>query len=190
MKTNSRKKTVAYLCLLTSVIMLSALLMRQETVMQDAPPYAASTQTWVFGSQTWSDAINIPECNKNSFEDSYTKPQCRSYSRGGKTWYYYNWAYVNRHAAELCPSPWRVPSREDFKALYAYAKDTRMSDAWGLSGLIGSSGSPYGQGSYGNYWSSSDDPSGYGYSAYVSGSGFIPQYGSSKGYGYSLRCVL
>jgi hypothetical protein len=34
---------------------------------QTTPRYAASTQTWTFGEQIWSDAIHIPECNKTDF---------------------------------------------------------------------------------------------------------------------------
>ena len=77
---------------------------------QTTPPYAASTKTWTFGEQTWSDAIHIPECNKSSFTERYYETQCRSYTQGANTWYYYNWLYVNKHAARLCHSPWRVPS--------------------------------------------------------------------------------
>ena len=28
--------------------------------------------------------------------------------------YHYNWYYVKDHKAELCPSPWRVPTEQDF----------------------------------------------------------------------------
>jgi hypothetical protein len=47
---------------------------------QDTPRYAASTKTWVFGYQIWSDAIQIPSCNKSSFKVSFTEPDCRSYT--------------------------------------------------------------------------------------------------------------
>ena len=156
---------------------------------QNTPTYAASTKTWTFGGQTWSDNIHIPECNKENFNGSNSDPQCSSYIADGESRYYYNWPYVNTHSAALCPAPWRVPSREDFKMLHTHIKDASLSDAWGLPGLCGSSGSIYGRDSYGNYWSSSDDRSGYGYSAYISRSGLIPQYGSSKSYGFALRCV-
>jgi hypothetical protein len=32
------------------------------------PPYAASTKTWQFGEQLWSDAIHEPLCNKEDDE--------------------------------------------------------------------------------------------------------------------------
>lgn len=79
------------------------------------PPYAASAKTWVFGEQVWSDAIRLPECNKEDFDDSYDQPQCRSYSEGANTWFYYNWPFVNQRAYALCPTPWRVPTADDLE---------------------------------------------------------------------------
>jgi uncharacterized protein (TIGR02145 family) len=81
------------------------------------PQYAASTQTWTVKSQIWSDAIHIPACNKEGFTMSNTVPHCRSYTSGTNTWYYYNWPYVNENKDALCPSPWRVPTKDDFIAL-------------------------------------------------------------------------
>jgi hypothetical protein len=52
---------------------------------QNTPRYAASTTTWKYGEQTWSDAIQVPECDKEDFEASST-PQCRSYTKDGTTW--------------------------------------------------------------------------------------------------------
>ena len=101
----------------------------------DTPPHAASTKTWVFGDQVWSDAIRIPECNKTSFEDSYTDPQCRSHTYRSKTWYYYNWPYVNAHGEQLCPSPWRVPTHEDFIDLSDVVFGTDSLDSW-RGGLV------------------------------------------------------
>jgi hypothetical protein len=82
---------------------------------QSTPRYAASTRTWTFGNQTWSDAIRMPECNKTDFTASYTDPHCRSYTEDGTTWYYYNWPYVDKNKAKMCPSPWRVPARSDIE---------------------------------------------------------------------------
>jgi hypothetical protein len=76
------------------------------------PTYAASKNVWKFGDQIWSDAIQIPDCNKSSFEISSTVPQCCSYTYEGNTYYYYNWAYVHEYKKILCPGKiWRVPSR-------------------------------------------------------------------------------
>jgi hypothetical protein len=107
------------------------------------PPHAASTQTWVFGTQTWSDAIHIPDCNKSSFTDSYTDPHCRSYISGENTWYYYNWSYVNQNAATLCPSPWRVPTMDDFSTLESNTDYSTLTNEWGLGGYFASYGMEY-----------------------------------------------
>jgi hypothetical protein len=108
------------------------------------PQYAASTKTWTVGSQIWSDVINIPECDHDAFTNSNTDPYCRSYTTNGKKYYYYNWPYVNANNKTLCPSPWRVPSGDDYIALdgafggsgtsriasAAYVQDN-LVDAWG-----------------------------------------------------------
>jgi uncharacterized protein (TIGR02145 family) len=106
--------------MMAAAIIFSACSKDDDNDDNKTPPHAASTQTWVIKSadgsinQTWSDAIHIPECNKKTFEDSYTTTECRSYTSGNNTWYYYNWSYVNAKAAVLCPSPWRVPTPDDF----------------------------------------------------------------------------
>ena len=85
---------------------------------QTTPRFAASTKTWTVGKQTWSDAIRIPECNKNSYRSRETDPECCSYAKDGNTRYYYNWRYVQMHATHLCPAPWRVPDHDDFCTLF------------------------------------------------------------------------
>jgi hypothetical protein len=99
-------------------------IIRTLTVIQEGtpptPPHAASTQTWVFdGFSVWSDAIQIPECNKTDFPNSRTEPQCRNYyqSISNRTFYYYNWPYVKQHEESLCPPPWRVPTASDLFSL-------------------------------------------------------------------------
>jgi hypothetical protein len=105
----------------------------------DAPPHAASDKVWVTGTQEWSDAIHIPECDKTSFPDSETNPQCRSYSAEGNKWFYYNWPYVEQRAQQLCPSPWHVPAKEDFDKLITTTSLTALNTMWGYSGIAYSS---------------------------------------------------
>ena len=154
------------------------------------PPHAASTQTWIFGNQTWSDAIRIPECNKTSFDDSYTDPHCRSYTSGSNTWYYYNWPYVNANAAQLCPSPWHVPSESDVQSLVDNFNSTALISAWGYGGLVyGSSEDGVSSGAY--YWSSTEDDSYSIYSAYglVYDSDNLDVISLDKQNGFQVRCV-
>jgi hypothetical protein len=107
---------------------------REEIGDRNTPPFAASAKTWAFSNQTWSDAIHIPKCNKETFEGSYPAPACRSYTEGQKTWYYYNWPYVNENKTMLCPSPWRVPSKADIETLASNTNETALADAWGYGG--------------------------------------------------------
>ncbi|MDR3350583.1 MAG: hypothetical protein LBN98_02900 [Prevotellaceae bacterium] len=106
---------------------------------QTTPPFAASVKTWVFGSQTWSDAIQIPECNKEIFTNSHTIPHCRSYTSGTTTYYYYNWSYLLVNETHICPSPWRVPSQADFKTLLANTTYATLLSVWGYGGRADSS---------------------------------------------------
>jgi hypothetical protein len=119
----------------------------------DIPPQAASSKAWVFGDQTWSDAIHVPECHKETFEDSYTNPQCRSYKTTyyyHKTYYYYNWPYVDANATNLCPSPWRVPSKGDFETLTLNFSAAILCAEWGYGG----SSSLTGVDTHASYWAS------------------------------------
>jgi hypothetical protein len=130
---------------------------------QDTPPHAASTGTWVVGNQTWSDHINIPACNKTSFDggdDNAPKADCRN---NPGYYYLYSWEYVRRNAADLCPAPWRVPSRYDFSVLADLAVGTdQVAEIWGVAygGYVLSS-SVINTGSEAYYWSSTVDNIGF-----------------------------
>jgi uncharacterized protein (TIGR02145 family) len=109
---------------------------------------------------------------------------------------WFTWCMVATHADILCPSPWRVPSREDF---CKYANDNESSTGsttevksgmhgWLLGGYADGN-SVYGVGSVGYYWSSTEGSSSSGYNAYVTSSGFYPSSSSGRYGGFSLRCV-
>jgi hypothetical protein len=113
---------------------------KEEDETTTTPPYAASAQTWVFGGLTWSDAIHDPACNKQDFDGGTKdnpKADGRSYTYGGRTCYYYSGRYVTEHAATLCPSPWRVPSRDDISTLVEAddASAERIASSWGFGGF-------------------------------------------------------
>jgi hypothetical protein len=155
------------------------------------PPHAASSYVWQFGTSTltWSDAIHIPECNKSSFSNSDTSPQCRSYTSGTSTWYYYNWPYVNKNASLLCPSPWRVPAHSDLSLLAIDFAAAIVSTAWGCGGHAGGS-SMYYVSTYGYDWSSEEYSSGSNgayYLYYYSGNLNVSY--AAKYIGFQVRCV-
>jgi hypothetical protein len=151
------------------------------------PTHAASTQTWTFGDQTWSDAIHIPDCNKTDFTDSNTNPDCRNYTRDGNTWYYYNWSYVDANTTTLCPSPWRIPSQSDFDTFVNNTTRSDLVSAWG-----------YGGAAYGGvvanttfvayYWSSTASDSDKAYS-FSYNSENLGVHSNNRLYGFQVRCV-
>lgn len=116
------------------------------TVTQEAlptpPVNTASTQTWTFGESplVWSDAINIAECESginNTSAISWSDPQCGIQQVNGKTWYFYNWAYLDANREEFCPDPWRLPNLNDITALASSAVSaTDLHDVWGASAAV------------------------------------------------------
>jgi hypothetical protein len=151
------------------------------------PPHAASTQTWTFGDHIWSDVIRMPECDKADFTESYETPDCRSYTSGTATMYYYNWAYVDARKNTLCPAPWRFPSKNDFSALIAVTSRNALIEAWGLPGLaIGSSIGNVGENAL--YWASTEVGSTGGYYLGYTRD-HLNMYGGDRDLGYPVRCV-
>jgi hypothetical protein len=164
-----------------------------------APPdYAASTQTWRFGEQIWSDLIIIPACDKEDFGNSITEPHCRSYTTDdSETYYYYNWPYVAANGSQLCTGKWRVPTVADFSALIASVDAETLSSAWPLSGYADASGPPETHGVYnvgiaGMYWSSEEDLTDYD-EDWAFGLLFLPSFHdklyTAKVVGHPVRCV-
>jgi len=84
----------------------------------------ATDQTWHFSNgaltQTWSDAVVTSVCSER-IEFDGGEPQepwnadCRSLP--GFNGNVFSWCAVYRFQDELCPHPWRVPTRYDFENL-------------------------------------------------------------------------
>jgi uncharacterized protein (TIGR02145 family) len=173
-----------------TVTIAAGTLTRAVGVTQAAPMfYAASTQTWTFGTQTWSDAIHCTACDKESFTNSYTDPQCRNYTESGETWYYYNWAYVDANKASMCPDPWRVPAQSDFNTLASNTTASALTDAWRYGGYT--QGSPVDLvSSRAYYWSSTVDSGNAQYAYYLAYyDGTLGVTALYKVYGFQVRCV-
>jgi hypothetical protein len=85
----------------------------------DVPLSAASTQTWVFGSRTWSDRIvaKPADCTQTSTLSTETYPPAQYIVHDGQ--YYYNWSCVDAAGNALCASmsTWRVPNYADLQTI-------------------------------------------------------------------------
>jgi hypothetical protein len=99
----------------------------------NAPRYAASNKVWVFGSQTWSDAIQIPECDVEYSRSSATEPICYRRTSGSTIRFVYNFPYVNGYTGYLCSGEWRVPRAKDFDILAPFIDYDVLSADWGYS---------------------------------------------------------
>jgi hypothetical protein len=94
------------------------------TVNATTPPGAASTQTWTIGSGTatriWSDYLQSAPSGCILGNGNNYRSEPAYYTLGiasGGTGYWYNRLCVLASAKTLCPTPWRVPTGEDFIAL-------------------------------------------------------------------------
>ena len=173
----------------------------------------ATDSIWTVGSQTWSDAVQTSGCsNRTTFYGgdwltlSNFNVDCRS--NPGQKGDLFSWQAVYELKDELCPSPWRVPTTEDFRdldiALGGTGNSTnnnpthrdRYLNDWG--GTYGGESTAVGtlnhQGSIGFYWSQSEvsDDSHNAYLLFFGRDTFLsvaPAIYYGKFIGFSLRCV-
>jgi uncharacterized protein (TIGR02145 family) len=185
-----------------TVTISSGTLMRTVTVTQAGvatPQYAATTNAWAVGSQVWSDAIQLPACDKSDFAYDvlsllYPISDCRSYSLNGKH-FYYSWLYVNEHKDQLCPSPWRVPTRADFEALLnaqGVGSDhfyNPVNWIWGGTYAGYATASINDISSLVYYWSSTESTSGASFTLGMSSNYKAMVTDNFKSYGMPVRCV-
>ncbi|MCL2417012.1 MAG: fibrobacter succinogenes major paralogous domain-containing protein [Bacteroidales bacterium] len=172
----------------------------------------ATDNTWTIVSrngaitQIWSDAVQAENCNKTSFSGGYLygdsltlKVDCRS--NPGFPGDLFSWLAVYELRDELCPYPWRVPTREDFIDLdvaLGGTGDKRGGDRefvmnnfinrWGgaFGGGSGPTGVLWHQSSWGDYWSKTEEGFylGFGILGTVS-----PRNFDSQRDGLALRCI-
>jgi len=160
--------------------------------------------------QIWSDAVQTDKCsrkesfNGGSFEEGFNI-DCRS--NPDQKGDLFSWRAVFEFKYELCPYPWRVPTRQDFINLdmalggggMVFRCDRRWShidkyfNNWGgvFGGRSNSKGYLVGQNLRADYWS--QEPS-FGCSAYTlsftdTKGHIFPQNCIERCFGASLRCV-
>jgi uncharacterized protein (TIGR02145 family) len=174
------------------------------------PPGAASTQTWVIGTQTWSAPLQKAQSGCTAATDlGTTNPPTTAYYRSSGLYsdsgYLYNWKCVSEQAANLCPSPWRVPAKDDFVTLdkaFGGSGSNRsgVDQSWITTNYVTTWGGVYGghaystsvnyTGSEAYYWSSSEYTTTNASNVNFSTSGLVyPQYNYGKYRGFQVRCV-
>ena len=105
-----------------------------------APSGAASGLVWKFGSQTWSDLIQLPACD-GQFTPNVTTAAGGTFTHNETKRFVYNWYYVNENAGTLCPEGWRVPTKADADALVSAAGQASfLTDRWGYGGQLNYAG--------------------------------------------------
>ncbi len=132
-----------------------------------------SDRVWKVGEQEWSDVVMASNCSNreqfNGYEENSTDPynmDCRSNSGYGDL---FSWCAVVGFQDELCPYPWRVPTKDDFanleKALGGTGEerldsmfvDSKYVNVWGCTfgGGCYSDGRTNAQGMWAGYWTQS-----------------------------------
>jgi hypothetical protein len=107
------------------------------TVIDPTQPIAASTQTWTYGAQTWSDRIVATpvECIQTDALTTTDFTATEYLVNDGRV--YYTGACVIAAQTTLCPSPWRAPTVDDLRTLKTNASDLFPTD-WGMNGIADS----------------------------------------------------
>jgi len=79
----------------------------------------ASRNTWTISgngiTQIWSDAVQTVHCSNNTFfeeAENFNTVNCRS--NPGFPGDFFSWGAMFEIGYQLCPRPWRVPTRQDF----------------------------------------------------------------------------
>jgi len=163
----------------------------------------ATDSTWTIGSQIWSDAVQTSVCNnKTTFLGN--SADCRSNPNHKGDLFSFN--AVSEFKYELCPYPWRVPTKQDFidlditlggngnlrSDMEIISSKYLNSAVWGgaYGGFCLSGGWLSNQGTEAVYWSQSEYLSNGGYClTFGDGGGISPQGWDYKDMGFSLRCV-
>ncbi len=176
--------------------------------------FFATSQVWVVGSQTWSDAVTATECHSRTTysggSGSSVNVDCRN-ATNGFNGDYFSWCAVMKYQDILCPGDWRVPTRDDFVALdmalggngtnnqtmiaNTYTGTTGTGAAcvnggglWGGSRLTARASILTNNGT--NYWSATQFSATHVYNLWYIESWLSPQTAEdTKDLGFALRCV-
>jgi len=168
----------------------------------------ATGQTWKISSnriaQVWSDAVEIIDAkdiyNGENWPDGYRIDFRSNPDYKGSL---FSWRAV-AEVENLCPAPWRVPTRQDFINLdiamggtgeYRVDLDfvnTKYFALWGgvFGGACFSDGILDFQGQWAFYWSATEGNAWDACNLHFGTNGYlVPQSWDVKDYGFTLRCV-
>ncbi len=175
-----------------------------------------SATTWVVGGQEWSDTVLASGADKNTFTGVSGNTYIPDGMRNGDFGHMFSWAAANEFGDELCPAPWRIPSKEDFVALdialggtgsnfqATSGQEDRYRNEWGLewagqafnSMISGSGDNDRANGAL--YWSKDSAGGPNGYALHIVDNhemggtpnpSISPNANTLKQYGVLVRCV-
>jgi len=73
-----------------------------------------SSSVWVVGAQTWSAPVTVSYCNKSTINSNSTAVvDCRAGTLP-QYGHYFTRCMMDQYFNDLCPKPWRVPTRQEF----------------------------------------------------------------------------
>ncbi|MDR1680795.1 MAG: fibrobacter succinogenes major paralogous domain-containing protein [Prevotellaceae bacterium] len=161
-----------------------------------------SSSTYLVNGVTISAAVTVTTCDKTSYsgfaDDGRFNADCRNCNSPSDV-HLFSWCMVQQYADQLCPSPWRVPTKEDFCKIATGSSSncntaaSGSTDGWEYGAYALANGTlDYGSGSqFGYYWSVSEFNLWNGYSAIYSEAhdNFRPENTAQKELGLMLRCV-
>jgi len=85
----------------------------------------ATSKTWKVDNQEWSDAVTATKCQKETFfgmSSGKNNADCRTNPNYSGD--LFSWCAVYLFQKQLCPAPWRVPTKDDFVALDKALRET------------------------------------------------------------------
>jgi hypothetical protein len=164
----------------------------------------ATPQTWTVENQVWSDAVQATNCNKTTYNGGSSgsfNSDCRS--NPGQKGDLFSGCAVTRFQNQLCRTPWRVPTVQDFVNLDIALGGTgifqqnlthlnKYLNSWGgtYGGFCHENGDRSSPGSVATYWSQSEFNADSMFTLWLFTPFLInPEHGFHKAYGASLRCV-
>jgi hypothetical protein len=158
----------------------------------------ANVDTYTRNGIILSAPVTASGCNKTTYAGGTSAvdfADCRS--NPGYDGDLFSWCMVVMYAAQLCPSPWRAPTHQDF-CMYVNGSPTDRSAAtdlfagvhgWTLSGSCNNAGVLQLQGTRGNAWATTRYDSTWSYTLYFGTENLHPASYTSPYHGFSLRCV-